>query len=65
MTGNGVADGAAASTRSEDEREAQKRYWEEHSKQPTVDAMMLDSKAAEIDLLERPEVGTAEPAQHV
>lgn len=38
------------------EREAQKTYWQEHSSQPTVEAMMLDSKAAEIDQLERPEV---------
>jgi phosphoethanolamine N-methyltransferase len=40
----------------QDERNAQKRYWLEHSSQPTVEAMMLDSKAAEIDQLERPEV---------
>jgi hypothetical protein len=39
-----------------EEREAQKQYWLEHSAQPTVEAMMLDSKAAEIDQLERPEV---------
>ena len=39
------------------ERAAQKQYWLEHSTTPTVEAMMLDSKAAEIDLLERPEVG--------
>jgi hypothetical protein len=38
------------------ERDAQKTYWEQHSKVPTVEAMMLDSKAAEIDRLERPEV---------
>jgi hypothetical protein len=38
------------------EREAQKEYWVQHSTQPTVEAMMLDSKAAEIDQLERPEV---------
>jgi phosphoethanolamine N-methyltransferase len=40
----------------QDERNAQKNYWLEHSSQPTVEAMMLDSKAAEIDQLERPEV---------
>lgn len=40
-----------------DERTAQKSYWMEHSSEPTVEAMMLDSKAAEIDQLERPEVG--------
>jgi hypothetical protein len=39
------------------ERAAQKQYWLEHSTTPTVEAMMLDSKAAEIDLMERPEVG--------
>jgi hypothetical protein len=40
----------------EEERQVQKSYWIEHSLQPTVEAMMLDSKAAEIDQLERPEV---------
>lgn len=39
------------------ERAAQKQYWMEHSTTPTVEAMMLDSKAAEIDMMERPEVG--------
>lgn len=38
------------------ERQAQKTYWLQHSSQPTVEAMMLDSKASEIDQLERPEV---------
>ncbi|KAI3432717.1 hypothetical protein D9Q98_004260 [Chlorella vulgaris] len=38
------------------EREAQKAYWKEHSENATVEAMMLDSKAADIDKLERPEV---------
>ena len=37
------------------EREAQKAYWKEHSGEATVEAMMLDSKAADIDKLERPE----------
>jgi hypothetical protein len=41
---------------SAEEREVQKSYWIEHSSQPTVEAMMLDSKASEIDQLERPEV---------
>jgi hypothetical protein len=41
------------------EREAQKKYWSEHSTEPTVEAMMLDSKASEIDRLERPEVKKA------
>lgn len=38
------------------ERDAQKAYWKEHSGEATVEAMMLDSHAAEIDKLERPEV---------
>ena len=38
------------------ERDVQKSYWLEHSSNPTVEAMMLDSKASEIDQLERPEV---------
>lgn len=41
------------------EREAQKAYWKEHSTEATVEAMMLDSKAADIDKLERPEVRPA------
>ena len=54
MTGeNGHANGDAAAG---DERQVQKAYWSEHSNKPTVEAMMLDSKAAEIDQLERPEV---------
>lgn len=40
----------------EDERAAQKEYWKEHSGEATVEAMMLDSMAADIDKLERPEV---------
>lgn len=40
---------------SEEERQAQKAYWKEHSENATVEAMMLDSKAADIDKLERPE----------
>jgi len=39
-----------------EEREAQKAYWKEHSTEATVEAMMLDSQAADIDKLERPEV---------
>lgn len=42
----------------EEEREAQKRYWEEHSRDLTVEAMMLDSRAADLDKEERPEVIT-------
>jgi hypothetical protein len=47
----------------QDERNAQKSYWMEHSSQPTVEAMMLDSKAAEIDQLERPEVSQTQQSQ--
>ena len=36
-----------------------KQFWEEHSKTATVEEMMLDSKASEIDLQERPEVRAA------
>ncbi|XP_022725814.1 phosphoethanolamine N-methyltransferase 1-like isoform X2 [Durio zibethinus] len=39
-----------------DEREVQKNYWMEHSVDLTVEAMMLDSKAADLDKEERPEV---------
>lgn len=38
------------------EREVQKNYWMEHSADLTVEAMMLDSKAADLDKEERPEV---------
>ncbi|EPS65842.1 hypothetical protein M569_08933, partial [Genlisea aurea] len=38
------------------EREVQKSYWIEHSGDLTVEAMMLDSKASELDKEERPEV---------
>ena len=41
----------------EEEREAQRQYWKEHSGEATVEAMMLDSQAADIDKMERPEVG--------
>lgn len=46
------ANGAAAG----EERQEMKQFWEEHSKTATVEEMMLDSKASEIDLQERPEV---------
>ena len=39
-----------------EERHAQKSYWEEHSKDLTVESMMLDSRAADLDKEERPEV---------
>uniref|UniRef100_A0A7C8Z6X3 phosphoethanolamine N-methyltransferase n=1 Tax=Opuntia streptacantha TaxID=393608 RepID=A0A7C8Z6X3_OPUST len=38
------------------EREVQKKYWIEHSIDLTVEAMMLDSKASDLDKEERPEV---------
>ncbi|KAE8710693.1 Phosphoethanolamine N-methyltransferase 3 [Hibiscus syriacus] len=38
------------------EREAQKKYWKEHSVNLTLEDMMLDSKAADLDKEERPEV---------
>lgn len=38
------------------EREMQKSYWMEHSADLTVEAMMLDSKASDLDKEERPEV---------
>jgi phosphoethanolamine N-methyltransferase len=50
---------AMAATMTKSEREAQKQYWAEHSTEPTVEAMMLDSSASEIDRLDRPEVRTA------
>ena len=37
-------------------RATQKAYWTENSLDATVEAMMLDSQAATIDKLERPEV---------
>lgn len=40
----------------EAEREVQKSYWIEHSKDLTVEAMMLDSKASDLDKEERPEI---------
>lgn len=39
-----------------EEREIQKNYWMEHSADLTVEAMMLDSKAVDLDKEERPEV---------
>ncbi|XVE63972.1 hypothetical protein DITRI_Ditri07aG0063700 [Diplodiscus trichospermus] len=47
MATNGVVGG---------EREDQKNYWMEHSIDLTVEAMMLDSKAVDLDKEERPEV---------
>ncbi|XP_065635089.1 phosphoethanolamine N-methyltransferase 1 [Quercus suber] len=39
-----------------EEREVQKNYWIQHSADLTVEAMMLDSKASDLDKEERPEV---------
>ncbi|XP_057950513.1 phosphomethylethanolamine N-methyltransferase-like [Malania oleifera] len=39
-----------------EERVVQKSYWVEHSVDLTVEAMMLDSKASDLDKEERPEV---------
>ncbi|GLT65262.1 hypothetical protein SLA2020_377010 [Shorea laevis] len=39
-----------------EEREIQKSYWIKHSADLTVEAMMLDSKASDLDKEERPEV---------
>lgn len=39
-----------------EERESMRDFWREHSQTASVQEMMLDSKAAEIDLQERPEV---------
>lgn len=38
------------------ERELQKSYWLEHFADFTGEAMMLDSKASDLDKEERPEV---------
>ena len=38
------------------ERVIQKNYWIEHSVDLSVEAMMLDSKAMDLDKEERPEV---------
>lgn len=39
-----------------EEREVQRTYWKEHSADLTVESMMLDSKASDLDKEERPEV---------
>ncbi|XP_015582654.2 phosphomethylethanolamine N-methyltransferase isoform X1 [Ricinus communis] len=48
--------GGARSFYKVEEREVQKNYWIEHSVDLTVEAMMLDSKASDLDKEERPEV---------
>ncbi|TKY61072.1 Phosphoethanolamine N-methyltransferase [Spatholobus suberectus] len=44
------------------ERDIQKSYWVQHSADLSVEAMMLDSKAADLDKEERPEVLSLLPA---
>ncbi|WJZ80515.1 hypothetical protein VitviT2T_000428 [Vitis vinifera] len=39
-----------------EERDVQKSYWMEHSAELTVEAMMLDSQASDLDKEERPEL---------
>eukprot|EP00210_Caulerpa_lentillifera_P006192 g5916.t1 len=43
----------------ETERQLQKQYWKCHSTKATVEDMMLDTQAASLDLLERPEILSA------
>ena len=38
------------------ERESMRAFWAEHRTKPSVESMVLDSQAAEIDSKERPEV---------
>uniref|UniRef100_A0A0E0L5B7 phosphoethanolamine N-methyltransferase n=1 Tax=Oryza punctata TaxID=4537 RepID=A0A0E0L5B7_ORYPU len=57
-----VAVPVAANGIGEVERKAQRSYWEEHSKDLTVEAMMLDSRAADLDKEERPEVLSVLPS---
>jgi len=49
--GNGNGNGNCVN-----ERDIQKSYWVQHSADLSVEAMMLDSKAAHLDKEERPEV---------
>ncbi|XP_006655550.1 LOW QUALITY PROTEIN: phosphoethanolamine N-methyltransferase 1-like [Oryza brachyantha] len=55
-------DAVAANGVGEVERKAQRSYWEEHSKALTVEAMMLDSRAADLDKEERPEILSVLPS---
>ena len=54
---NGAPKAASNGVLADVERLRQKDYWTEHSKEATVEAMMLDSCAKTIDAEERPEVG--------
>ncbi|XP_024022156.1 phosphomethylethanolamine N-methyltransferase [Morus notabilis] len=47
---------AAAAHANGEEREIQKTYWTENSADLTIESMMLDSKASDLDKEERPEV---------
>ncbi|CAO2818129.1 unnamed protein product [Amaranthus hypochondriacus] len=47
---------AASAMGVKQEREVFKKYWTEHSADLTVEAMMLDSKASDLDKEERPEI---------
>lgn len=38
------------------ERESQQRFWKQHSVKPSLESMMLDSRAKQIDEQDRPEV---------
>ncbi|PON79127.1 Phosphoethanolamine N-methyltransferase [Trema orientale] len=51
-----MASPAAAQFNGAEEREIQRTYWKEHSADLTVESMMLDSKASDLDKEERPEV---------
>ncbi|CAD6332990.1 unnamed protein product [Miscanthus lutarioriparius] len=53
---NGVPVVAVTNGIGEVERKVQMSYWEEHSKDLTVESMMLDSRAADLDKEERPEI---------
>jgi hypothetical protein len=37
-------------------------YWKQHSAEPTLETMMLDTKARELDAAERPEIMGAHSA---
>ena len=40
----------------ERERTAQKTYWKDHSQNPSIETMMLDTRATALDAADRPEV---------
>ncbi|XXG80019.1 hypothetical protein AAC387_Pa09g0974 [Persea americana] len=51
-------------TVAQDERTVQKSYWMEHSVDLTVQSMMLDSRASDLDKEERPEILSLLPPLH-